>query len=48
MDRYYNRYWWFYRDGRIFVESPESKEWGHYSSKGEVLDTYAIYAFFYK
>ncbi|KAL9313920.1 hypothetical protein ACSQ67_019372 [Phaseolus vulgaris] len=36
MDRYYNRYWWFYRDGRIFVESPESKEWGHYSSKGEL------------
>jgi len=45
MDRYYNRYWWFYRDGRIFVESPESKEWGYYSSKGEVLDTYAICAF---
>ncbi|CAJ1974765.1 unnamed protein product [Sphenostylis stenocarpa] len=36
MDRYYNRYWWFYRDGRIFVESPESKEWGYYSSKGEL------------
>ncbi|QCE15073.1 hypothetical protein DEO72_LG11g2081 [Vigna unguiculata] len=36
MDRYYNRYWWFYRDGRIFVESPESNEWGYYSSKGEL------------
>ncbi|RDY14651.1 Bromodomain adjacent to zinc finger domain protein 1A, partial [Mucuna pruriens] len=35
-DRYYNRYWWFHRDGRIFVESPDSKEWGYYSSKEEL------------
>lgn len=36
-DRHYNRYWWFRRDGRIFVESSDSKEWGYYSSKEEVL-----------
>jgi hypothetical protein len=37
-DRDYNRYWWFRRDGRIFVESGDSKEWGYYSSKEEVLN----------
>ncbi|KAF2292107.1 hypothetical protein GH714_011842 [Hevea brasiliensis] len=26
-DRHYNRYWWFRRDGRIFVESSDSKLW---------------------
>ena len=36
-DKFYNRYWWFHRDGRIFVESSDSKEWGYYSSKEEVL-----------
>ncbi|CAJ1937697.1 unnamed protein product [Sphenostylis stenocarpa] len=35
-DRDYNRYWWFGRDGRIFVESCDSKEWGYYSSKEEL------------
>ncbi|KAI4343507.1 hypothetical protein L6164_010847 [Bauhinia variegata] len=35
-DRYHNKYWWFRRDGRIFVESPESKEWGYYGSKEEL------------
>ncbi|KAK4264645.1 hypothetical protein QN277_025796 [Acacia crassicarpa] len=35
-DRHYNRYWWFRRDGRIFVESSDSKEWGYYSSKEEL------------
>ncbi|OIW17803.1 hypothetical protein TanjilG_02431 [Lupinus angustifolius] len=35
-DRDYNRYWWFPRDWRIFVESSDSKEWGYYSSKEEV------------
>ncbi|GLT53206.1 hypothetical protein SLA2020_264930 [Shorea laevis] len=35
-DRFYNRYWWFRRDGRIFVESSDSKEWGYYSSKEEL------------
>ena len=35
-DRNHNRYWWFRRDGRIFVESSDSKEWGYYSSIEEV------------
>ncbi|KAK7318379.1 hypothetical protein RJT34_03078 [Clitoria ternatea] len=35
-DRDHNRYWWFRRDGRIFVESCDSKEWGYYSSKEEL------------
>ncbi|KAF1888018.1 hypothetical protein Lal_00024030 [Lupinus albus] len=35
-DRDYNRYWWFPRDWRIFVESSDSKEWGYYGSKEEV------------
>ncbi|KAL5566356.1 hypothetical protein UlMin_029520 [Ulmus minor] len=35
-DRHYNRYWWFRRDWRIFVESADSKEWGFYSSKEEL------------
>ncbi|KAM1201022.1 hypothetical protein FF1_017349 [Malus domestica] len=35
-DRNYNRYWWFQRDGRIFVESSDSKQWGYYSSKEEL------------
>ena len=35
-DRHHNRYWWFRRDGRIFVESSDSKEWGYYSSMEEV------------
>lgn len=36
-DRNYNRYWWFQRDGRIFVESSDSKQWGYYSCNEEVL-----------
>ena len=36
-DRDYNRYWWFQRDGRVFVEGSDSKQWGYYSSKEEVL-----------
>lgn len=35
-DRDYNRYWFFRRDGRIFVESSDSVEWGYYSSKEEL------------
>ncbi|XP_012459652.1 uncharacterized protein LOC105780086 isoform X2 [Gossypium raimondii] len=35
-DRDYNRYWWFRRDGRIFVESSDSKQWGYYCAKEEV------------
>ncbi|KAK4717413.1 hypothetical protein R3W88_015751 [Solanum pinnatisectum] len=35
-DRDYNRYWFFRRDGRIFVESSDSVEWGYYSSQEEL------------
>ncbi|XP_017979722.1 PREDICTED: DDT domain-containing protein DDB_G0282237 isoform X2 [Theobroma cacao] len=35
-DRDYNRYWWFRRDGRIFIESSDTKQWGYYSTKEEV------------
>ncbi|KAK7399322.1 hypothetical protein VNO78_10504 [Psophocarpus tetragonolobus] len=35
-DRDHNRYWWFRRYGRIFIESCDSKEWGYYSSREEV------------
>lgn len=35
-DRLYNRYWFFRREGRIFVESADSKEWGYYSTKEEL------------
>lgn len=35
-DRYYNRYWFFKRDGRIFVESSDSAEWGYYNTKEEL------------
>ncbi|XWS44546.1 hypothetical protein CRYUN_Cryun15aG0055300 [Craigia yunnanensis] len=35
-DRDYNRYWWFRRDGKIYVESSDAKQWGYYSTKEEV------------
>ncbi|KMT13378.1 hypothetical protein BVRB_4g084150 [Beta vulgaris subsp. vulgaris] len=35
-DRDYNRYWFFRRDGRVFVESSDSKQWGYYCSKEEL------------
>ncbi|KAJ6936733.1 hypothetical protein NC652_011432 [Populus alba x Populus x berolinensis] len=35
-DRDYNRYWWFKRDGRVFVESSDSKLWGYYCCKEEI------------
>lgn len=35
-DKDYNRYWFFRRDGRIFVESWDSKQWGYYSTKEEL------------
>ncbi|KAL9225530.1 hypothetical protein vseg_001439 [Gypsophila vaccaria] len=35
-DRDYNRYWFFRRDGRILIESSDSKLWGFYSSKEEL------------
>ncbi|XP_074292949.1 uncharacterized protein LOC141619826 [Silene latifolia] len=35
-DRDYNRYWFFRRDGRIFIESSDTKQWGFYSTKEEL------------
>lgn len=35
-DKNYCRYWFFRRDGRIFVESSDSKLWGFYQTKEEV------------
>ncbi|XP_073154929.1 uncharacterized protein [Henckelia pumila] len=34
-DRNYCRYWFFRRDGRIFVESSDSNQWGCYKTKEE-------------
>lgn len=34
-DRLHNRYWFFRREGRLFVESADSKDWGYYSTKEE-------------
>ncbi|KAK6125550.1 hypothetical protein DH2020_040713 [Rehmannia glutinosa] len=35
-DRNFNRYWFFRRDGRIFVENSESTQWGYYQTKEEL------------
>ncbi|XP_077249744.1 DDT domain-containing protein isoform X2 [Tasmannia lanceolata] len=35
-DRSYNRYWFFRRDGRIFIETCDSKQWGYYAAKEEL------------
>lgn len=35
-DRDYNTYWFFKRDGRLFVQSLDDKNWGFYSSKEEL------------
>ncbi|KAI4310850.1 hypothetical protein MLD38_035797 [Melastoma candidum] len=35
-DRDRNRYWWFHRDGRIFVESSDNKIFGFYDTKKEL------------
>ncbi|KAL6551902.1 hypothetical protein OROGR_008056 [Orobanche gracilis] len=35
IDRNYCRYWFFRRDGRIFVENSESTQWGYYQTKEE-------------
>ncbi|KAI8535401.1 hypothetical protein RHMOL_Rhmol10G0171000 [Rhododendron molle] len=35
-DKNYNRYWFFKRDGRIFIESSDSAQWGYYSTKEEL------------
>ncbi|OQU81625.1 hypothetical protein SORBI_3006G087800 [Sorghum bicolor] len=35
-DRFYNKYWFFMCEGRLFVESENSREWGYYSTKQEL------------
>ncbi|KAK1276725.1 DNA mismatch repair protein MLH1 [Acorus gramineus] len=35
-DKLHNRYWFFRRDGRIFVESSDSTQWGYYTTKEEL------------
>lgn len=35
-DKLYNRYWFFRREGRLFVENANLKEWGYYSTKEEL------------
>lgn len=35
-DKHHNRYWWFRRDGRIFIESLDHKMWGYYGTKEEL------------
>ncbi|WOK97380.1 DDT domain-containing protein [Canna indica] len=35
-DRNYNRYWFFRREGRLFVESSDSMQWGYYTTKEEL------------
>ncbi|KAL0378169.1 UNVERIFIED_CONTAM: hypothetical protein Sradi_3122400 [Sesamum radiatum] len=35
-DKNYCRYWFFRRDGRIFVESSDSTHWGYYQTKEEL------------
>ncbi|KAJ6807274.1 DDT domain-containing protein [Iris pallida] len=35
-DRNYSRYWFFRREGRLFVESSDSKQWGYYITKEEL------------
>ncbi|KAK8934849.1 hypothetical protein KSP39_PZI014378 [Platanthera zijinensis] len=35
-DKDYNKYWFFRREGRLFVESFDSNDWGYYSTKEEL------------
>jgi hypothetical protein len=35
-DRFHNRYWFFGREGRLFVESDDSSRWGYYAAKEEL------------
>ncbi|MCL7041692.1 hypothetical protein MKW94_004400 [Papaver nudicaule] len=35
-DKDYNRYWFFRHEGRLFIESSDSKHWGYYSTKEEL------------
>lgn len=35
-DRHHNRYWFFRREGRLFIESEDHKEWSFYASNEEL------------
>ncbi|CAA2986050.1 Hypothetical predicted protein [Olea europaea subsp. europaea] len=35
-DRNCNRYWFFRREGKVFVESTDSMQWGYYETKEEL------------
>lgn len=35
-DRDYNRYWFFRKESRIFVESCDHKQWGYYATKTQL------------
>ncbi|XP_024363483.1 uncharacterized protein [Physcomitrium patens] len=35
-DRFHNRFWFFNREGRLFVESEDSSRWGYYAAKEEL------------
>ncbi|XP_031504524.1 uncharacterized protein LOC116267098 isoform X1 [Nymphaea colorata] len=35
-DRNYSRYWFFRREGRVFVENSDFERWGYYSTKEEI------------
>ncbi|MCO5613434.1 hypothetical protein L7F22_067710 [Adiantum nelumboides] len=39
-DRDHNRYWFFPREGRIFVEDKDMSKWGYYSAKEELEALY--------
>jgi hypothetical protein len=36
LDKDHNRYWYFPREPRLFVESKDSTAWGYYQAKEEV------------
>lgn len=36
LDKDHNRYWYFPRESRLFVESEDSATWGYYQAKEEV------------
>jgi hypothetical protein len=46
-DRQYSRYWFFKREGRLFVETADSREWGYYSTKEEVTDDLVVNLYFH-
>jgi hypothetical protein len=37
-DKNHNRFWYFRREARIFIEIFDSNEWGYYTTKEELDD----------